>query len=73
MTTLELRDVTQEDRKRFEDSAKAMAVAFISSTTLISKEEAERSAELHGVGDFWVCIARTAWDYSQEKEKSIND
>jgi hypothetical protein len=50
-----------------------MAVAFILSTTLISKEEAERSAELHGVGDFWVCIARTAWDYSQEKEKSIND
>lgn len=68
MTTLELRNVTHEDRKRFDDSAKAMAVAFITSTTLISKEEAQRSAEVHGVGDFWVCIARTAWDYSQEKE-----
>ena len=68
MTTLELRDVSHEDRKRFDDSAKAMAFAFITSTTLISKEEAQRSAEVHGVGDFWVSIARTAWDYSQEKE-----
>ena len=70
MTTLELRDVSHEDRKRFDDSAKAMAVAFITSTTLISKEEAQRSAEVHGVGDFWVSIARTAWDYSQEKGKN---
>ena len=70
MTTLELRDVTSEDRKRFDDSAKAMAVAFITSTTLISKEEAQRSAEVHGVGDFWVCIARTAWDHIQEKGKN---
>lgn len=59
---LELRAVTPEDRKRFEDSAKAMAVAFISKTTLISKEEAERSAEVHGIGDFWIFMARTAWD-----------
>ena len=68
MTTLQLRDLTPEDRKAFDDAAKAMAVAFISSTTLISKQEAERSAEVHGVGDFWVSIARTAWDHIQEKE-----
>lgn len=69
--TFELRAVTPEDRKRFEDIAEAMAVAFISASTLISKEQAEHYAARDGVGDFWILMARTAWELAPKE--GIND
>lgn len=68
MNLFEIRDITPEDRKRFEEPAKAMAAAFISKTTLVSRSEAEKSAEANGVGDFWIFLARTAWDCSLAKD-----
>lgn len=69
--TIELRPVSMEDRIRFSDIGQAMAVAFISNSTLISKDQAEHMAAKEGVGDFWVLMARTAWECAPQAEQGL--